>query len=1431
MGSISIPFRTSGDLWSKAIAEVGDKLPSEIFANPENKSLPELWENTESSRQRLEDKSWSFKRKNGETVYVRELLAKASKWINHFKDIGDIVVQYDPVHAALPWAGVRFLLTVATGDLDTYKSLLDRTVGIMEIICRSAVVESLLGDNQHEAAESLRVDLIKLYTSILTYLAKANSYYKQSRLKNFLKNGLLASSDFESAFEVIGEAQADVDRSVTVLELQVQMEANVKLQELIQSFDAPINRWDQALHEIMDHMHGSGKSKLASIVIEDAIEAFKRKEATYPAYFYCSRNNTAESERSDPAQVFASIARQLSTPQRGGPILEPTRKEYEEQKKLGFMSGSLGLGKSKKLVLQLLEQYPSATIVVDALDECNPETRQNLLKALESLLKESSCLLKVFVTSRTDQDITYKLSNYPNLHLSSERNTGDINLFIRSETSRLIADGDLLRDSNRKNDLGDLIIRTLISKAQGMFRLASMQLQDLRRQGTDRAIEERLNHLPKTLEESYRETLTNIENMDAIADRQYARNAISWLLCARQQLQSDEFLSLVSVIEDGSSYPISKGQLLQICSHFVMFDNATNTFRFSHLTVREFLENQDPFTSTSANALAAEVCLSKLVAPQISIKGPVQQYPFLFWAEHVREASQQRYMRLEEMLRQFLQSEEADSLFYRWHRTTEELLGRLQTLRVLDLHVRTRLEAALSYIPRVLFVVCAYDLVDVLSREQWARLVQQQYKNKAGETHQEITLRYGNGQILEWQSRGDSSFEVTEEFIEIAARNRVYGETVIARLLSNRTGAAIEITEKMVKAAVRNRISGESIMALLLESDAIGCVITQGNVDAIVGNFSPSIFQRLCVKAESGISIKEGIIRAAVANHQHSKEITAMLLDRIQEKVDITEETVIATTHTQYGKEIMALFFDHPKVRISITEDVLKAAVKDGKIDEELWTFLLNKRGSEVPITEEIVILAARNYMKCNMLITRLLDACVTVIPTTSTVIDGIVWHLNKPTVEMFLNTTGVDLLITKSLVEYKSIHSRSSDEVMEFILEKGTTRDETMDEVINAIARRSDPATLQKFLTRSGIELHMEEDVVEAAAGNWYYGCEMITFFLERYGEVPVTEQAIRSTLANGGSGHLIVARLVEKSANTIPMAERVISMIARHLSGPVFRQLLNQRASDIPITASVIEAIASGSRNAEEEWSILFENGILRPDSVGEVIGSIIATSEKSILQLFIDQKGVEIQVTEEIVHAAKRNWRNGNDMMMFILENRDRRAPITRKAIHLIATAFDTAILQQSLDGGGIDILTPQELLLAAAGNIDHGKELICFLLEEYTEDISVTEEVVEAAAGNWRSGQDILALLLDRRNGMIPVTEEALCSIIHRPWDRAETLVLILERSRTETSITEDVLRQAAKTRSPGVETLRLLPDRQGTLHALAPRQRRVRDPYD
>ena len=47
-------------------------------------------------------------------IDLRDRADKILEWVEKFKQIGDIAVQYDPVHAALPWAGIRFLLQVWT---------------------------------------------------------------------------------------------------------------------------------------------------------------------------------------------------------------------------------------------------------------------------------------------------------------------------------------------------------------------------------------------------------------------------------------------------------------------------------------------------------------------------------------------------------------------------------------------------------------------------------------------------------------------------------------------------------------------------------------------------------------------------------------------------------------------------------------------------------------------------------------------------------------------------------------------------------------------------------------------------------------------------------------------------------------------------------------------------------------------------------------------------------------------------------------------------------------------------------------------------------------------------------------------------------------------------------------------------------------------
>jgi len=215
----------------------------------------------------------------------------------------------------------------------------------------------------------------------------------------------------------------------------------------------------------------------SSIVIEDARTASSSGHCLAPVFFYCSRN-TAEPTRSNPDAIIASLAKQLSSPHPGGHLLPPTVTAYRTREMDGFASGTLGIDESRALIIQLAEKYPLITIVIDALDECDPDRRADLLTTLERILQESPNLVKIFVSSRDDQDIVWHLRNYPNLELSSNNNGNDITSFVRNETQELIKNGKLLRFSTNKEELKGNILKQVTKGANGMSVLSSMASHD-----------------------------------------------------------------------------------------------------------------------------------------------------------------------------------------------------------------------------------------------------------------------------------------------------------------------------------------------------------------------------------------------------------------------------------------------------------------------------------------------------------------------------------------------------------------------------------------------------------------------------------------------------------------------------------------------------------------------------------------------------------------------------------------------------------------------------------------------------------------------------------------------------------------------------------------------------------------------------------------
>jgi hypothetical protein len=184
------------------------------------------------------------------------------------------------------------------------------------------------------------------------------------------------------------------------------------------------------------------------------------------AYFYCKRNNN-EPDRQNPDAILRAIVKQLASAEPGLSLQPAIVEEYRLREREGFAKGSLNLKASYETILKLTEVYPQITIILDALDEINVTTRDSLIKGLHHLVQKSSNLVKIFVSSRDDDDIVFHLEKVANLRIKASDSVNDINRFVEIEISRSIEEGKLLR-GRVDAELRVRVITTLQAHADGM---------------------------------------------------------------------------------------------------------------------------------------------------------------------------------------------------------------------------------------------------------------------------------------------------------------------------------------------------------------------------------------------------------------------------------------------------------------------------------------------------------------------------------------------------------------------------------------------------------------------------------------------------------------------------------------------------------------------------------------------------------------------------------------------------------------------------------------------------------------------------------------------------------------------------------------------------------------------------------------------------
>lgn len=1434
---------SSKDLWASALEDLaqGDRQQLDFYKGQDRVDiLSDLQVLTESAKGQCIKKRWQFRRpgRNGETIVLRDIFHKIVVWINIFKQIGDTVVQYDPGHAALPWAGVRFILQVAINDIVKFDFVVKGVESIARMIGRYAIFEDVYLRRVSKASTELEDALIQLYSTILLYQSKAKSFFDQSSPKRMLSSAFVTEDDFESLIRKMDFEQSNVDRCAAILDAENlndisdslealsigQNEKHTGLMNLLRTIDGPILRMSSQLNGIEDHLDrskrfeilrwvsaqpylehheqiskrvlagtgrwlledpiyaswhngstssllwlhgkvGAGKSTLVSIVIEDAKRRFSARQSPPPVFFYCSRN-AAEPQRSDPAAILSSIVRQLSCTEPGLPLLPPVIEIYE-RKGQGFNSQGLQVEECRDLITKLIENYPVTTIVIDALDECNLEKREMLLDAIESLLQDSSLgLLKVFLSSRDDQDISCTLREYPNLDLVSSRNSADIEAFVRAETNRLVNKQRLLRNSHAKESLKVLIIDEVAKGADGMFKWASLQLELLCTMKLDQDVRARLGRIPPELEQLYQEIYDkNLLKYPGEVGRSIISNIMKWLLCAQRQMKSSEFCTAV-VLNTIPAEELTNEHVLDLCHNFVVFDDSLDVFRFAHASVREFLEKQNEYTAISCHLLAAETCLLQFIglsdwsvakaflqhnytlelrdkaASTEKLLGGFHTYATMYWARHcqlIGEGERRDNKHFERIFRFFLfDASDALSPLNIWIRA-DRRISRHSNLQMFLIGNRScRPEE------RAFLIACAYAFCEVIS------VSMHENPSHGIDKGCSLAISHREGEALKILLSNSSEDEIPILLVRDVARKMDSGtlDWVFRKSKADLTTLLDKLMEReaLDKGLVERLIARYGTLeasTALLEYAAKFC--------------SANTFESVMRRNEDSGTSWDLLIEQA--GQEENWEVVKLLWDKKNLRV---APSVMHAVALSGDEKALRLLLDREDAG-EITCDVINASVLNN--DEQVLGVLLGRAGSGV-ISKKAVTRAIRNSNE--RVLGLLLEKGY---PMSQNLVDLAASQGFTSTLRLLLDRGG---LITASVLGYavenfvdgenmtrfllaEAKHCMIMEEIagmmriaaqyellgmMRLLLEKPGNTLIPEDVLVTATTSRGQ-GELIKIL--SGRDWEMTEEVVKVMMRTLASG-EELQLVLDRLEGLEITRDILLAAASNSLFGDQLVGLLLDR-VNLIEVLDPLLVEAAGNNEfGLEVILLLQQRVDHITFTQKALERAAQ--EKSTRTTTFLLDH-ISAPITEAVVLGAL-RSKELRMVQLVLD-RAADLPITQNMIYVAARYC--GFDCLAFIWK-RARRLELNGDfARDLAQAAIENRYgakerLRFLLDEIGNTIIGP-EALISIAGKASDPIALLTLLIE-HGVNLQFTREVLQAAAGRMSNDSSLVIFLLERSN---------------------------------------------------------------------------------
>ncbi|KAI9435330.1 hypothetical protein H4582DRAFT_2100470 [Lactarius indigo] len=404
---------------------------------------------------------------------------------------------------------------------------------------------------------------------------------------------------------------------------------------------------------------GSGKSILCSAIIQELTALWEAGLASM-AYFYFDFRDT---DKQNLYNLLPSLLTQLSAC--SDSCCDILSRIYRKHGDGARKPNTSVLVACLKEMLTLPGQGP-IYIILDALDECPntsgiPSSRKQVLDLVKDLVGLQLSNLHICITSRPEVDIRAALEPLALHAVSIHEESGqkkDIEDYIRSV---VYADSDTAMRRWRDKDK-ELVIETLMDRADGMFRWVFCQLEVLQH-CLPQSIRRTLNELPKSLDETYERVLKEI----GMANRDHARRLLQCLTAAARPLRVEELAEILALDFDEAKGATPKLKedwrwedrqraVLATCSSMIIEvdDGGSRVIQFTHFSVKEFLTSDRLAASKGdasyfhiipepAHTTLAQACLGILLQlvgsidnEEVEDRFPLARYASRHWVEHAQ---------------------------------------------------------------------------------------------------------------------------------------------------------------------------------------------------------------------------------------------------------------------------------------------------------------------------------------------------------------------------------------------------------------------------------------------------------------------------------------------------------------------------------------------------------------------------------------------------------------------------------------------------------------------------------------------------------------------------------------------------------------------------------------------------------------------------